>query len=363
VALVAPTNLHTTSVGSTTLGLAWNAVAGAAGYELVVALATVPGVPTGVTATAGNTQATVSWLAPGNNGGSAIIDYTVTSSPGGFTATTSGLSTTVTGLTNGTAYTFTVKARNSVGLSAASAASAAVTPSAPTGTLYFDGNFSSGNFNAYSGGNIVSPADIVIINDPILGAGRKVVRISVNDGDTGGVTTDNRAQLETPQQWFEGADIYIGCGFMLDASFPDLGSSMWATFAQVFGPPYGGSAPYSVDFNNGTVIEFDGYTDSTNMRRGVWYDFVVHEKLSTSTGNSLAEMWVNQGSGYVYINSNLGHGATLLAGINDGGNNYHKIANYTGASQWTSGQYPITVYFSCHKVGSTFAIVDPHSYG
>jgi hypothetical protein len=131
--LPAPTNLHTTAVAATTISLAWNAVVSAAGYELVVALAgslTVPGVPTGVTATAGDGQAVVSWTAPSSNGGSAIIDYTVTSTPGSFTATTSSLSATVTGLTNGTAYTFRVTARNSVGSSSASAASAAVTPSA-----------------------------------------------------------------------------------------------------------------------------------------------------------------------------------------------------------------------------------------
>lgn len=54
---------------------------------------TVPGAPTGVDATAGNTEATVSWTAPANNGGSAITRYTVTSSPGGRTATTSGATT------------------------------------------------------------------------------------------------------------------------------------------------------------------------------------------------------------------------------------------------------------------------------
>jgi len=88
---------------------------------------TVPGAPTSVIATAGGGQATVSWTEPENNGGSAIIDYTVTSSPGGFTATTSGTSATVTGLTGGTSYTFTVTARNSVGSSSASSPSNSVT--------------------------------------------------------------------------------------------------------------------------------------------------------------------------------------------------------------------------------------------
>ena len=90
---------------------------------------TVPGVPTGVSAVAGNTNAVVSWTAPANTGGSLITGYTVTSS-GGQTATVSGTGTsvTVTGLTNGTAYTFTVTATNVSGTSAASDSSTAVTP-------------------------------------------------------------------------------------------------------------------------------------------------------------------------------------------------------------------------------------------
>src|SRR5207253_326537 len=82
---------------------------------------TVPDVPTGVTATAGNASAGVSWTAPAFDGGSPITGYTVTSS-GGQTAIAGGSSTsvTVTGLTNGTAYTFTVTATNVVGTGPAS---------------------------------------------------------------------------------------------------------------------------------------------------------------------------------------------------------------------------------------------------
>jgi hypothetical protein len=88
----------------------------------------VPDKPTGVTATAGAGSALVSWTAPVDTGGSAITGYTATSSPGGKTCATSGTSCTVSGLTNGQAYTFTVTATNGLGTGAASTASAPVTP-------------------------------------------------------------------------------------------------------------------------------------------------------------------------------------------------------------------------------------------
>ena len=91
---------------------------------------TVPDKPTGATATAGIAAALVSWTAPSNNGGSAIIQYTATSSPGGQTCTTSGLNCTVNGLTNSTTYTFTVTATNTTGTGSASNPTAPVTPEA-----------------------------------------------------------------------------------------------------------------------------------------------------------------------------------------------------------------------------------------
>jgi len=108
---------------------------------------TVPGAPTGVTATAGNAQATVTWTAP-SNGGSTITKYTVTSSPGGVTATVLGsppaTSATVGPLTNGTSYTFTVKATNAQGDGPSSSSSNSVTPAtvpgAPTGVTATAGN-------------------------------------------------------------------------------------------------------------------------------------------------------------------------------------------------------------------------------
>jgi YDG domain/MBG domain (YGX type)/Fibronectin type III domain len=93
--------------------------------------AVVPGVPATVTAMAGNGEATVSFTAPTFTGGASISGYTVASDLGGFTAAGATSPLVVTGLNNGTAYTFTVKATNSEGSSAASVASGIVTPIAP----------------------------------------------------------------------------------------------------------------------------------------------------------------------------------------------------------------------------------------
>lgn len=103
-----------------------------------------PGAPTIGTATAGNTTASVTFTAPSNTGFPTTLTYTVTSSPGGFTGTGSSSPITVSGLSNGTAYTFTVRATNATGTSAASAASNSVTPAVPLpaiGAAYGGGYF------------------------------------------------------------------------------------------------------------------------------------------------------------------------------------------------------------------------------
>ena len=131
--------------------------------------ASVPDAPTIGTATAtSGTTATVTFTAPSDDGGAPITQYTATSSPDGITGTLNqaGSGTiTVSGLTTDTAYTFTVTATNSVGTSAASAASNSVTPSNPAyiaatgGSVSTDGDFkvhtfnSSGTLTITDGGN------------------------------------------------------------------------------------------------------------------------------------------------------------------------------------------------------------------
>jgi len=100
-------------------------LAGAATGSNLFNYARVPDAPTNVVAIGRDKSASVSFTLPSGNG-APVTSYTVTSSPGNFTATGSGPSILVTGLTNGVSYTFTVRATNAIGNSSASIASAGV---------------------------------------------------------------------------------------------------------------------------------------------------------------------------------------------------------------------------------------------
>ena len=92
---------------------------------LVTPTTTVPGAPTGVTATPHDGSASVAFTAPADSGDGSALSYTVTASTG-QTATGTSSPISVPGLANGTSRTFTVTATNTVGTSAASAVSNAV---------------------------------------------------------------------------------------------------------------------------------------------------------------------------------------------------------------------------------------------
>ncbi len=99
--------------------------------------AAAPGQPTNVTATPGYGSAAVSWT-PSSSGGAAttvvITPYigTTAQTPVTVTGNPAPNNATVTGLTSGTPYTFTVTPSNPTGTGPVSAASNVVTPTAPT---------------------------------------------------------------------------------------------------------------------------------------------------------------------------------------------------------------------------------------
>jgi predicted phage tail protein len=121
-----------------------------------VATPTAPGAPTNVTGVAGDQSVALSWTAPSSDGGSPITSYRITPYIGANAQTpvntgSASTSYTVTGLTNGTAYTFTVAATNSVGTGAASAPSGALTPQRGYTEMLFADGFESGSLSAWDG--------------------------------------------------------------------------------------------------------------------------------------------------------------------------------------------------------------------
>jgi len=122
--------------------------------------AIAPSPPVTVSGVSGNGQVVLSWGAPVLPGGANITDYTVQYSSGsGYTtfsrAASTALTATVTGLTNGTSYTFRVSATNSAGTSAYSTVSSSVTPGGAAALLSIARNNGTSTFSGL--GTTASP--------------------------------------------------------------------------------------------------------------------------------------------------------------------------------------------------------------
>jgi hypothetical protein len=239
---------------------------------------TVPGAPAGVTATPGDASATVNWSAPGN-GGSPITSYTVTPYVGSTAQTPSTVSVppaTIAGLTNGTAYTFTVTATNAVGTGPASAPSTPVTPGAqPVGQWgpvqtwpiepLSDTLLPSGKVIAWDGwqqpqptviGDPTSPSTLTTVNAPDSifcdgGASLPDGRLLVVGG-WGGLTTGNLGLADTnifdpaTNTWTRVADMHtprwypslteLADGRYVAVSGNSTNSSVWADTPEVYDP-------------------------------------------------------------------------------------------------------------------------------
>ena len=138
----------------------------------------VPSAPTIGTATAaGKTVATVAFTPV-----TGAASYTATSSPGGITATSANSPIVVSGLTDATSYTFTVKANNAYGSSASSSVSNSITTGSNNpiliGRQYYPFMAISGDAQNWGGINTVVPKAV----------GRRIMKvgstyIAVTEGD------------------------------------------------------------------------------------------------------------------------------------------------------------------------------------
>ncbi len=142
----------------------------------------VPGAATALVASGGNAQATVRWTAP-SDGGRTITRYTVTPYLSGVaqpatvvTGSPAPASALVTGLTNGTSYTFTVTAANSVGSGPESAASNAATPTAaPRFVQRVSGRSTLGSTLQLTPASAISAGDRIVVMAGVWSSGRATI--------------------------------------------------------------------------------------------------------------------------------------------------------------------------------------------
>lgn len=157
-----------------------------------------PGQPTSVAATAGDAKASVTWLAPSSTGSFPISTYQVESTPGSRTCITAERTCEITGLTNGTDYTFAVRALNGSGWSNWSDPSNTVTPRATaTPSITISGS-RSGRLVRITGSSIgIAPESVLVPWTRVAGAqgftrGRRTAATS----DSGAFTWQRRANRQ-----------------------------------------------------------------------------------------------------------------------------------------------------------------------
>ncbi len=297
--------------------------------------ASVPGAPTGLTGTAGNGSVNLSWTAPGSDGGSAITGYRITPNIGGTAQTpiltgSTATSRAVTGLTNGTTYTFTVAAINAAGTGPESAASAALTPSAgptvpsaPTNVVGAPGNRSvTLSWTAPSdGGSAITGYRVT----PYIG---DTAQTAISTGSTGTSYTVNNLTNGTAYTFAVAAINAIGTGAnsaQSAAVTPGLGYGE-VVFADGF--ESGSLSAWNGTLSNGTAAVLAGAAHSGNyglrMTNASGQFQVVVKALPSPLVDSSSSFWVRPAAG---------SGIEVLGQARDGSSSMHMWDMYYDATR------------------------------
>jgi hypothetical protein len=302
------------------------------------------GAPTIGTATAGSESASVTFTGP-SEVGTGTLTYTVTSSPGSITATGSASPITVSGLTNGTAYTFTVTASTPGGTSPSSEASNSVTPFTPVyvedvySTYIYGGNGGTqtitNNINLATNGGLTwvkcrNETANHVWNDTVRGAGTGS-SISTNKG-----LTSNLYDKEGGQYARDYISAFSSTGFSVTAYGPAAGSNLASTNES-------GRTYVSWSFRKQAKF-FDIVTYTGNGATGR----SISHSLGVTPGLMFVKNLTDNSTGWVVYSNQLGYTQYLLLNTNQeasGGSGYwyadptssqFYVSNVYGDS-WTNG--------------------------
>lgn len=241
-----------------------------------------------------------------------------------------------------------------------------------TGRVLFDADVADKGLAAY--GSVHNGHRIRVVDDPgPLGSARKVLRFEVHESDDQ-LTGDPRAQAETPRMFHEGEEIWVGFSTYFPSAWPDripAGPGNFVTFAEVYGPPYQGSAPVKLSmragrealtFQRNATYDWDIPWEQGPIEKNVWHDWVIREKLSSDGQVGFVEIYRNTGAGWapmpLFGKTRL-YTQTIDAS-NAQGPQYHKLALYYAADMGLPS--PLVMYFADHKVATSFLAAAPRSH-
>ncbi len=362
-----------------------------ASSTVIVRPSTIPSPPTGLIATPGNGQVTISFI-PGFDNGSFITNYQYSINNGAsftaFSPEDANSPVTITGLTNGTTYQIKLKAVNANGASSASATVSSTpsgVPSPPTNLEAVAGNtsayilFTAGNNGGspitnyeYStdGGETFTACNPEQTQSPIIIDGLSnntlynIVLKAVNA--IGSSDPSTTVQVTTQGNTLNTSGLVVNLNAADNASYPGSGTT-WTNLAS------GGS--YSATLNNAPVFDSanpkalvfngtDGYAQIANAAAiqpsvGGALTAQVWAKVNSvfTSGDGLISKQFGLGGGYDGYSLSLNTNGSIVLNMNGSSvnGNYGSAPGVFTADEWAL--YTIVVRFGGGSANPSYAYV------